>query len=66
MPTGAARKYLTTFTDVFLLNYAVSLDEARDWNQINTQGMWPYILPIDSLPVQQLALSPALILEQTT
>jgi len=29
-PTGAARKYLATITDVFLLNYAVSLDEARD------------------------------------
>ena len=29
-PTGAARKYLTTITDAFLLNYAVTLDETRD------------------------------------
>ena len=29
-PTGAARKYLIAITDVFLLNYAVSLDEAHD------------------------------------
>jgi len=27
-PTRAARKYLTTITDVFLLNHVVSLDEA--------------------------------------
>ena len=38
-PTGAARKYLTTVTDVCLLNYAVSLDEARDGTQKNTQGV---------------------------
>ena len=60
-PTGAARKYLTTVTDVCLLNYAVSLDEARDGTQKNTQGMWPCKLPIDSLPLQQLGLSPALM-----
>jgi len=58
-PTGAARKYLTTITDVFLLNYAVSLDEARDGTQKNTQGVWPCKLPIDSLLLQQLASSPA-------
>jgi len=28
-PTAAAQKYLTTITDVFLLYYAVRLDEAR-------------------------------------
>ena len=49
MPTGAARKYLTTITDVFLL---VSLDEARDGTQKNTQGVWPCKLPIDNLPLQ--------------
>ena len=58
-PTGAARKYLTTVTDVCLLNYAVSLDEARDGTQKNTQGVWPCKLPMDSL--QQLGLSPALM-----
>jgi len=60
-PTGAARKYLTTITDVFFLNYAVSLNEARDGTQKNTQGVWPCKLPIDSLPLQQLASSPALM-----
>jgi len=60
-PTGAARKYLTTITDMFLLNYAVSLDEACDGTQKNTQGVWPCKLPIDSLPLQQLASSPALM-----
>jgi len=47
---------------VFLLNYAVTvnLDEARG-TQKNTQGVWPGKLPIDSLPLQQLALSPALM-----
>ena len=43
MPTGAARKYLTTITDVFLSDYAVILDEARDGTQKNTQGVWPCI-----------------------
>ena len=60
-PTGEARKYLTTITDVFLPNYAVSLDEARDGTQKNTQGVWPCKLPIDSLPLQHLASSPALM-----
>ena len=55
------RKYLTTVTDVCLLNYAVSLDEARDGTQKNTQGVWPCKLPIDSLSLQQLGLSPALM-----
>jgi len=60
-PTGAALKHLNTITDVFLLNYAVSLDEARDGTQKNTQGVWPCRLPIDSLPLQQLSSSPALM-----
>jgi len=55
-PTGAARQYFITITDVFLLNHADSLDEARDGTQKNTQGVWPCKLPIDSLPLQQLAL----------
>ena len=29
-PTGAARKYLTTVTDVTILNYALGLEMARD------------------------------------
>jgi len=29
IPKGAARKYLTTVTDVMILNYAVGLDVAR-------------------------------------
>ena len=40
---------------------AVSLDEARDGNQKKNQGVWPYKLPIDRLPLQQLASSPALM-----
>jgi len=60
-PAGAACKYLTPITDVFLLNYAVSLDEARDGNQKNTQGVWPCKLPMDSLSLQQLSSSPALM-----
>jgi len=60
-PTGAARKYLTTVTDVMILNYAVGLDVARDGTQSNTQGVWPCKLPIDSLPLQRLAMSPDLM-----
>jgi len=56
-PTGAARNYFFTITDVFLLSYAVSLDEARDGTQKIAQGVWPCKSPIDSLPLQQLALS---------
>jgi len=52
---------LTTITDVFLLNYAVSLDEARDGTQKNTQGVWTCKLPMESIPLQQLASSPALM-----
>jgi len=37
MPTGA-RKYLTTITDVLILNYAVSIDEARDGTQKKYPG----------------------------
>jgi len=36
---GAARKYLTTVTDVMILNYAVGLDVARDGTQSNTQDV---------------------------
>ena len=62
-PTGAARKYLTTITDVFLLNYVVILDEARDGTQKNTQGVWPCKLPIDRLPLHLLANSPELMFD---
>jgi len=60
-PTGATRKYLTTVTNVFVLNYEVSLDEAHDVTHKNTPGVWPCKLPIDSLPLQHLASSPALM-----
>ena len=59
-PKGAVRKYLTTVTDVMILNYAVGLDMARGI-QSNTLGAWPYKLPIDSLPLQVLAKSPKLM-----
>ena len=58
-PTGA-RKYITTITDVFLLNYAVGLDVARVETEINTQGGWPCKLPLDSLSLKRLAKSPDL------
>jgi len=58
--TGAARKYITTITDVFLLNYAVGLDVARVETEMNTQGGWPCKLPLDSLSLQRLAKSPDL------
>ena len=50
-----------TVTDVMILNYAVGLDMARDGTQCNTQGVWPCKLPIDSLPLQILAMSPDLM-----
>jgi len=61
-PKGAARKYLTTVTDVMILtqNYAVGLEVARG-TQLNTQGVWPCKLPIDSLPPKLLAKSPKLM-----
>ena len=49
-PKGAARQYLTTVTDVMMLNCAVSLNVARG-TQLNTQGVWCCKLPIDSLPL---------------
>jgi len=60
-PTGAARTWVTTVTDVMILNYAVGLDVARGGTQCNTQGVWPCELPIDSLPLQILAMSPDLM-----
>jgi len=49
-----AQTYVTIIChgDVFLLNYAISLDVARDGTHINTQGVWPCKLPpdFDSLP----------------
>jgi len=61
MPTGAPPKWVTTVTDVMMLNYAVGQDVARDGTQCNTQGVWPCKLPIDSLPVHLLAISPDLM-----
>ena len=58
-PKGAARKYLTTVTDVMILNYAVRFDVARG-TQSNTQGVWPCKLPVNSHPLQLLAKSPEL------
>jgi len=60
-PTGAARKWVTTVTDVMMFNYAVGLDVARGRTQCNTQGVWPCKLPIDSLPLQLLTMSPDLM-----
>ena len=38
-PKGAARKYLTTVTDVMILNYAVDLEVARgSWDPIEYPG----------------------------
>jgi len=59
--TGVARKWVTTVTDVMILNYTVGLDVTRDGTQCNTQGVWPCKLPIDSLPLQILAMSPDLM-----
>jgi len=59
-PKGAAQNYLTTVTDVMILNYAVGLDVARG-TQSNTQGVWPCKLPVNSLPLQLLARSPKLM-----
>jgi len=60
-PTGADRKWVTTVTDVMMLNSAIGLDVAGDGTQCNTQGVWPCKLPIDSPPLQLLAMSPDLI-----
>ena len=57
-PTGAAQKYITTITVVFLLNYT---DVARVGTQINIQGVWPCKSPLGSLLLQQLAKSPDLM-----
>ena len=58
---GTARKYLTTVTDVMILNYAVGLDVACDGTQSNTQDVCPCKLPIDSLPLQLVAKSEKLM-----
>jgi len=60
-PTGAARQWVTTVTDVMILNYAVGLDVTRDGTQYNTQGVWPCKLPIDNIILQILAMSPDLM-----
>jgi len=45
-PTGEDRKWMTTVTDVMILNYAVELCVACDGTQSNTQSVWPDKLPI--------------------
>jgi len=44
-----------------ILNYANGLDVACDGTQLNTQGVWPCKVPIDSLPLQLLAKSSKLM-----
>jgi len=61
-PTRADRKWVTTVTDVMILNDAVVLDVARG-TQCNTQGVGPCKLPIDSLPLQLVAMSPDLMVD---
>jgi len=51
---------VTTVTAVMILNYAVGLDVARK-TQSNTKGVWPCKLPMDSLQLQLLAMSPDLM-----
>jgi len=47
-PQGAARKYLTTVTDVIFLNYAVGLDVARGGHNPMHRacGLVNYLLPV--------------------
>jgi len=52
---GAARKYVTTITDVHILNYAVSLETCCFTT--NKQGVWKCKLLLSSLPLQLLAKS---------
>jgi len=40
-PTGADRKWVTTETDVMILNYVVGLNVAHDRTKSNAQGVWP-------------------------
>jgi len=56
-PIGADRKNFTIITNVFLLNYAVSLDQACDGSKNNTWGVWPWKFPIDNLPSGQVCSS---------
>ena len=54
-PLGAARKYVTTITDVHILNNAVSLQTCRIMT--NTQGVWKYKLPLTILILKLRAKS---------
>jgi len=58
-PLGAARKYVTTITDVHIWNYAVSLETCRITT--NTQGVWKCKLPLSSVPFKLLAQSAILM-----
>jgi len=55
-PKGAKRPYITTVSDVVLLNYLVGL--SKDTHYGNTQGVWVCHLPRDCLPLQKLLQSP--------
>ena len=55
-PKGAKRPYITTVSDVVLLNYPVGL--SKDTHYGNTQGVWVCHLPRDCLPLQKLLQSP--------
>jgi len=58
-PLGAARKYVTTITDVHILNHAVSLETCRITT--NTQGVWKCKVPLASLSLKMLAKSAILM-----
>jgi len=63
--TGATDwEHLTTITDPFFLNCVLSLDKGWNGTQTNTQGVWSCKLLTDSLPLQQLARSPTLMVHQ--
>lgn len=56
---GARRKFITTISDVFILDRPVGLDEARTNTQTNTQGVWPCWIPVHSFPWRRIAQSNA-------
>ena len=43
------------------MQYVMERNAIRDGTQCNTQGVWPCKLPIDSLPIQILAMLPDLM-----
>ena len=67
LPTGEARKYLTSGLSLMCFSWITQSVSTRTrlvycyGTHNNTQGVWSCKLPLDSLPLQQLALSPALM-----